>query len=92
MFRLRLLAPFIVASLGFFMNAHANEPTCSHASPQDGNEYRYEGVDALGRIVRLTLTGVDVRVFERLPTVVGRYPEPNWTSRIGTGAAAKDEH
>jgi hypothetical protein len=91
MLRLRLLAPFIVASLGFFMNARADEPTCSHTSPQDEKVYRYEGVDALGRIVRLTLTGVDVRLFERVPTA-GRYPEPNWTSRIGTGVAAKDEH
>ena len=71
------------------MNARSDEPIWSRASPYNLNEYMYEGVDALGRIVRLMLNGVDVRLFERVPTAIGRCPEPNWNSRIGTGVAAK---
>jgi len=49
----------------------------------------YEGVDAQGRVVRLTMSDVRVEVFRQVsPPPAERHPEPHWTSRIGTGTAA----
>jgi hypothetical protein len=50
----------------------------------------YEGLDAQGRVVRLTVSDARVETFERVsPATVRHYPEPHWTSRIGTGTAAE---
>ena len=52
----------------------------------------YEGVDAQGQIVRVTIskpTGVQsVVVSSHAP----QYPELNWTARIGSGTAATIAH
>jgi hypothetical protein len=52
----------------------------------------YEGVDAQGQIVRVTIsksTGAQsVVVSSHTP----QYPELNWTARIGSGTAATTAH
>jgi hypothetical protein len=53
----------------------------------------YEGTDAQGRVVRLTIPGVSVETLVRVSQDTGRphYPELHWSARIGTGTAASLE-
>ena len=52
----------------------------------------YEGVDAQGQIVRVTIS----KSMDSQSVVVSshaqQYPELNWTARIGSGAAATIAH
>ena len=52
----------------------------------------YEGVDAQGQIVRVTIS----KSTDSQPVVVSshaqQYPELNWTARIGSGTAATIAH
>jgi hypothetical protein len=52
----------------------------------------YEGVDARGQIVRVTVSspaaGQPISVSSRAP----QYPELHWTARIGSGTAAVIAH
>jgi hypothetical protein len=52
----------------------------------------YEGVDAQGQIVRVTIS----KSSDSQPVVVSshaqEYPELNWTAHIGTGTAATIAH
>jgi hypothetical protein len=52
----------------------------------------YEGVDAKGRLVCLTISGLDVETFSRV-RVENRAAQavPHWSSLIGTGTAAQAE-
>jgi hypothetical protein len=53
----------------------------------------YEGTDAQGRVVRLTIPNVSVATLVRVSQDANRprYPELHWTSKIGTGSAASLE-
>jgi hypothetical protein len=53
----------------------------------------YEGTDAQGRVVRLTIPNVSVATFVRVSQDPNRprYPGLHWTSQIGTGSAASLE-
>ena len=64
------------------------------ALPQTAASARtiYEGVDAQGQIVRVTIsksTGAQAVV---VSSDAQQYPELNWTARIGSGAAATIAH
>jgi len=54
----------------------------------------YEGTDMHGRVVRLTVAGVDVPTFVRIAPAKEEthYPDPDWTSKIGAGTAASAQH
>jgi hypothetical protein len=85
-----LLLP-AAASLLLGAIAHADDASRS----TDGNASKavYEGEDAQGRVVRLTISDISVETFNRVsPPKAVRYPEPHWSSRIGTGTAADSEH
>lgn len=73
----RLLTLSAVAALLAVPVAHAGD-TCHDAT--------YEGADARGRIVRLTVPETSVVTFNRVSPQ--HPPQPHWTSRIGTGTAA----
>jgi hypothetical protein len=85
MFMLSTAATFLLATL-----AHAEDG--SHSAKGNPGKAVYEGLDAQGRVVRLTVSDARVETFERVsPPKVRHYPEPHWTSRIGTGTAAQFE-
>jgi hypothetical protein len=90
---MRALKMFMVstgASLLLATVAHAEDP--SRFAEENAGKAVYEGLDARGEIVRLTVSDARVETFERVsPPKVRHYPEPHWTSRIGTGAAAESE-
>jgi hypothetical protein len=49
----------------------------------------YEGLDANGKVVRLTITDVGVDTFQRVaPSPAKHYPQLHWSARFGTGTAA----
>jgi hypothetical protein len=54
----------------------------------------YVGIDAQGKVVRLTIAGVTVPAFLRTsrPEDSTRYPQAHWTAKIGAGSAASFEH
>jgi hypothetical protein len=58
-----------------------------------GAKVVYEGTDAQGRVVRLTIPDVGVETLARVSQDASRprYPELHWTARIGTGSAASLE-
>jgi hypothetical protein len=62
------------------------------ASPNASAMTIYEGVDAQGQIVRVTIS----KSTDSQPVVVSshaqQYPELNWTARIGSGTAATIAH
>ena len=52
----------------------------------------YEGVDAQGRLIRLTISDLEVATFSRVhPESPPEHTVPHWTSLIGTGTAAQAE-
>jgi hypothetical protein len=70
--------------------AHAEDP--SHLAAENAGKAVYEGLNAQGEIVRLTVSDARVETFERVsPPKDRHYPEPHWTSRIGTGTGAQLE-
>lgn len=70
--------------------AHAEDP--SQVAAGNAGKAVYEGLNAQGEIVRLTVSDARVETFERVsPPKVRHYPEPHWTSRIGTGTGAELE-
>ena len=52
----------------------------------------YEGVDAQGQIVRVTITRATDAQSVVVASNAQRYPELNWTARIGSGTAATIAH
>jgi hypothetical protein len=52
----------------------------------------YEGVDANGRLIRLTIADVNVEAFSRVrPEDRPEHAAAHWTHLIGTGTAAQAE-
>jgi hypothetical protein len=92
-FNMRAIKMFMLstaASLLLATVAHAEES--SRSAEGNAGKAVYEGLDAQGRIVRLTVSDARVETFERVsPAKVRHFPEPHWTSRIGTGTAAEVE-
>jgi hypothetical protein len=90
---MRAIKMFMVsigATLFLAAVAHAEDP--SHLAAGNAEKAVYEGVNAQGQIVRLTVSDARVETFERVsPPKVRHYPEPHWTSRIGTGTGAELE-
>ena len=52
----------------------------------------YEGVDAQGQIVRVTISNSTGAQSVVVASNAQRYPELNWTARIGSGTAATIAH
>jgi len=75
--------------------------TAAHADgiaqpPSGSEEHRavYQGTDAQGRIVQLTIADIGVPTLVRIvpePDRV-RHPEVHWSAQIGTGQASSLEH
>jgi hypothetical protein len=85
MFMLSTAASCFLATL-----AHAQDS--SRSSGENAGKAVYEGLDAQGRVVRLTVSDARVETFERVsPPKIRHYPEPHWSSRIGTGTVAQVE-
>jgi hypothetical protein len=85
MFMLSTAASLLLATV-----AHAQDT--NRSAQGNAGKAVYEGLDAQGRIVRLTVADARVETFERVsPPKVRHYPEAHWTSRIGTGTAANFE-
>jgi hypothetical protein len=83
MFMLSTAASLVLATV-----AHAADT--SRSAEKNAGKAVYEGLDAQGRIVRLTVSDARVETFERVsPPKVRHYPQPHWTSRIGTGTATE---
>jgi hypothetical protein len=77
-----------MAALASAQYAQADE--ASAASDQHAAHEVYQGIDAEGRRVRLTIAEGGPELFvrvDRRPAL----PAPHWTSLIGTGAAASVE-
>ena len=76
----------------FFLVTAVHAEDSSRSAGGNAGKAVYEGLDAQGRVVRLTVSDARVEIFERVsPPKVRHYPEPHWTSRIGTGTAAEVE-
>ena len=70
----------------------ATATAAAAASPNASARTIYEGVDAQGQIVRVTIsksTGAQAVV---VSSHAQQYPELNWTARIGSGTAATIAH
>ena len=75
-----------------FLAAVAHAEDRPRSAEVNAGKAVYQGLDAQGRVVRLTVSDARVETFERVsPPKVRHYPEPHWTSRIGTGTAAEGE-
>jgi hypothetical protein len=87
---MRVIKMFMLSTAAsLLMAAVAQAEDNSRSAQGDAGKAVYEGLDAHGRIVRLTVSDARVEIFERVsPPKVRHYPEPHWTSQIGTGTAA----
>ena len=52
----------------------------------------YEGVDAQGQVVRVTISKSTAAPSVVVSSHAQQYPELNWTARIGSGTAATIAH
>jgi hypothetical protein len=90
MSHVKLYAISLAAAAGLLgAIAHADEPNTQ--IDKERSTVVYKGIDTQGRLVCLTVPNVGVQFFERAPAAPKRFPEPHWTSRIGTGEAAAYE-
>jgi hypothetical protein len=62
------------------------------ASPNASARTIYEGVDAQGQIVRVTISRSTDSQSVVVSSHAQQYPELNWTARIGSGTAATIAH
>jgi hypothetical protein len=71
--------------------AHAEDSTRTNQTV--GAKAEYEGTDAQGRIVRLTIPDISVATLARVSPDANHphHAELHWTARIGTGTAASFE-
>jgi hypothetical protein len=83
---------FLATAISVFFGTMAQ---AGESVPPPGNPASkavYEGVDAKGRFIRLTISDLNVETFSRVHSE--NRPEhsvPHWSSLIGTGAAAQAE-
>jgi hypothetical protein len=87
---LELAAGFSLLLVTTAVHAETTAPVCDIAAiPAE-----YSGIDAQGKLVRLTTAGVTVPAFLRSSRSedAARYPEVHWTSKIGTGRASSLEN
>src|ERR1700730_2289343 len=90
--QMRAIKMFMLSTAAslLLLAAVALEEDSSRSAEGNAGKAVYEGLDTQGRVVRLTVSDARVETFERVsPLKVRHYPEPHWTSRIGTGTAAE---
>jgi hypothetical protein len=88
---MRAIKMFMLSTAaGLLLAAVAHAEDSSRSAEGNAGKAVYEGLDAQGRVVRLTVSDARVEIFERVsPSKVRHYAEPHWSSRIGTGTAAE---
>jgi hypothetical protein len=74
--------------------AHAEDSAAVSDAAAHRAVYVYEGRDGQGKIVRLTMLDVSFPAFVRVSQNADatRYPQLDWTSKIGTGMASSLKH
>lgn len=88
----RFPARFLAASIAAVVVSGTVYAADALSSPSSDAKTIYEGVDAQGQIVRVTISNSK----GTQPVVVSahapQYPELNWTAHIGSGTAATIAH
>jgi hypothetical protein len=78
------------AAAWMLLSAVGSQADTVSTAPDSRAQAVYQGQDAQGRIVQLTIADIGVPKLVRVTPAADqvRYPELPWTSRIGTGKAA----
>jgi hypothetical protein len=88
---MKTMTVLMLASMAALASAqYAQAEEASVATDQHAAHEVYEGVDAEGRRVKLTISEGGPEVFVRLDRRPA-LPQAHWTALIGTGAAASVE-
>jgi major membrane immunogen (membrane-anchored lipoprotein) len=84
----------VLSAAAMLLSAVGSQADTASTAPDSRGQAVYQGQDAQGRIVQLTIADIGVPKLVRVTPAADqvRYPELPWTSRIGTGKAASLEH